>query len=292
MNKEIAQIDFTQANTLDNLMRFSDIMAQGTVAVPAALQGKPADCLAITMQAMQWGLNPFDVARKCHVISGVIGYEAQLVHSVIIASGVIEGRFHYEFFGDWSKVIGNFVERTGKSGKKYQAPNWTAADEKGCGIRVTAKLVDDPEPRTLELLLSQATVRNSTLWASDPQQQLSYLGVKRWQRLFSPEVLMGVYTTDELREQPPERDITPDDKPRSALRLPEKTEDKPGGEMVDDPDWIEVASDIAFRISTATNGELEALGETIKNLSLPDGLVADLRAAYTARRDALKAETQ
>jgi hypothetical protein len=48
--------------------------------------------------------------------------------------------------------------------------------------------------------MSQATVRNSTLWASDPKQQLAYLAVKRWARLYCPDVILGVYTPDELQQ--------------------------------------------------------------------------------------------
>lgn len=50
---------------------------------------------------------------------------------------------------------------------------------------------NEQEPRVLELLLSQAQVRNSTLWASDPRQQLAYLAVKRWARLHCPDVILG-----------------------------------------------------------------------------------------------------
>ncbi len=59
-------------------------------------------------------------------------------------------------------------------------------------------LKGEEEPRELELFLTQAQVRNSTLWASDPKQQLAYLAIKRWARLYTPDVIMGVYTPDEL----------------------------------------------------------------------------------------------
>ena len=42
-------------------------------------------------------------------------------------------------------------------------------------------------------MLAQARTRNSTLWADDPRQQLAYLAVKRWARLYCPEVILGVY---------------------------------------------------------------------------------------------------
>lgn len=195
---------------LNQLMKFAEVMSQSRVTVPAHLAGKPADCMAVAMQAAQWGMNPFAVAQKTHVVSGTLGYEAQLVNAVITTMSPTKDRINYEWFGPWGGVIGKFVEKTSKNGNKYMAPDWTLNDEKGCGVRVWATMKGEDQPRVLELLLSQAQVRNSTLWASDPKQQLAYLAVKRWSRLHCPDVIMGVYTPDELENTPHvERDITP-----------------------------------------------------------------------------------
>lgn len=196
---------------INQLVRFAELMAQSRVTVPAHLAGKPADCMAVAMQAAQWGMNPFAVAQKTHVINGALGYEAQLVNAAITAMAPTKDRVHFEWFGPWENVIGKFIEKTNDKGKKYLAAGWSATDEKGCGVKVWATLKGESEPRVLDLLLTQAQVRNSTLWGSDPKQQLAYLGVKRWARLYCPDVILGVYTPDELQEAAPrvERDITP-----------------------------------------------------------------------------------
>jgi len=217
MSNEIAQVneaDTTAAifspSGLQKLQAFADVMAKGTATVPAHLSGKPADCLAVALQAAQWGMNPYAVAQKTHVINGSLGYEAQLVNAVITSMSPTKDRLHYEWFGPWDNVIGKFVEKQSQKGNKYIAPNWTMADEKGCGVRVWATMKGEDEPRVLELLLSQAQVRNSTLWGSDPKQQLAYLAVKRWARLYCPDVILGVYTPDEFEsDKKVERDITP-----------------------------------------------------------------------------------
>ncbi|MGK3130744.1 RecT family recombinase [Pantoea sp. C8B4] len=195
---------------LDKLVRFAEIMAGSRVTVPAHLAGKASDCLAVTMQAVQWRLNPFAVAQKTFMVNGVLGYEAQLVNAVITTMAPTRDRIQYAWFGPWENVIGKFVERTSSKGNKYAAPGWTLADETGCGVRVWATMKNEEQPRELEILLSQAQVRNSTLWASDPKQQLAYLAVKRWARLHCPDVILGVYTPDEIdTARPAERDITP-----------------------------------------------------------------------------------
>lgn len=197
-------------DALEKLVRFAEIMAGSRVTVPAHLAGKASDCLAVTMQAVQWRMNPFAVAQKTFMVNGVLGYEAQLVNAVISTMAPTRDRIQYAWFGPWEKVIGKFTEKTSSKGNKYTAPGWTLDDESGCGVRVWATMKNEEQPRELEILLSQAQVRNSTLWASDPKQQLAYLAVKRWARLHCPDVILGVYTPDEIDTAPTvERDITP-----------------------------------------------------------------------------------
>ncbi|MCK3478201.1 recombinase RecT, partial [Escherichia coli] len=88
---------------LTQLQEVAGLMSQATVTVPDHLRGKPADCMAIIMQAMQWGMNPYAVAQKTHLVNGVLGYEAQLVNAVISSSSAIVGRFHYKYEGEWEK---------------------------------------------------------------------------------------------------------------------------------------------------------------------------------------------
>ncbi|EOC1317175.1 recombinase RecT [Cronobacter turicensis] len=177
---------------LNQLLRFSELMAQSKATVPAHLAGKPSDCLAVTMQAAQWGMNPFAVAQKTHVVNGTLGYEAQLVNAVVSSSSLLATRLNYRWDGDWSKV----------SGKTDKSPNLT--------VTVWATLKGETEPRELTISMAQAGVRNSPNWEVDPRQQLAYLCTKRWARLHAPDILLGVYTPDELEERPRvERDITP-----------------------------------------------------------------------------------
>lgn len=201
---EIGELLFDPAR-FQSMNMIAEIMASGTCTVPRHLAGNKGDCFAIVMQSAQWGMNPYAVAQKTHIVSGSLGYEAQLVNAVVEKH--LRSEFEYEWFGDWSRILGKFTWREGKNGK-YQVPGWNQEDEAGLGVRVW----NSAKPgKVLELLLVQATVRNSTLWASDPKQQLAYLAVKRWSRLYCPGAILGVYTPDELAEvrngEP--RDVTP-----------------------------------------------------------------------------------
>ena len=50
--------------------------------------------------------------------------------------------------------------------------------------------------------------RNSPLWISNPKQQIAYLALKYWARLYCPAVILGVYSPDEV-EQRTEKEINP-----------------------------------------------------------------------------------
>ncbi|MGF6697651.1 hypothetical protein OKW38_002263 [Paraburkholderia sp. MM5496-R1] len=185
--------------TIQAINMIAETMAGGKVAIPVHLRGNKADCFAVAMQAFQWRMNPFAVAQKTHISQGgQLGYEAQLVNAVVSNLAPITGRPDYEFLGDWNKVLGKVEERKSDKGGKYYVATYTKADEEGLGVIVRATLRGESEPREVTVMMSQAYPRFSTQWATDPQQQICYLAIRKWARRFTPDVLLGVYTPDEL----------------------------------------------------------------------------------------------
>ena len=160
------------------------VMASSKVTVPKHLQGSAGDCFAIIMQAAQWGMSPFSVAQKTHLVNGVLGYEAQLVNAVVQTSGAITGRFHYEYTGEGETL----ACRVGAIIRGEQDIVWSEW--------LTARSV---------------STKNSPLWKTNPKQQMGYLQVKNWARLYCPGAILGVYSDDELPEEaePKEKIINP-----------------------------------------------------------------------------------
>lgn len=173
----------TNPTAMEAMFRFADLMAAGVSTVPKHLQGKPADCMAIVMQASRWGMDPFAVGQKTHLVNGVLGYEAQLVNAVLQTSGAIRGRFHYEYRGEGERVE----------------------------CRVGAIPAGEADIAWGEwLCAANVTTKNSPVWKTNPKQQLGYLQVKNWGRAFAPGAILGVYTADELEVLDSEpRDINP-----------------------------------------------------------------------------------
>lgn len=191
----------TNDGNMTRLMSLAKMMASSKVTVPKHLQGSEGDCMAIIIQATNWGMNPFSVAQKTHLVNGVLGYEAQLVNAVIGESGAIVGGFEYEYRGE-----GLSLEcRVGAVMRGKSAITWGQWLRNG-----------------------DVTTRNSPLWKTNPAQQLGYLQVKNWGRQYAPGAILGVYTTDEL-EVVPMKDVTPQPEssaPAEKPALPEITVDE------------------------------------------------------------------
>ena len=198
-----------QADNLNAMVRVSDLMANSGQAVPRHLRKNPGACFAVTMQAMRWNMDPWALGQQTYTAdeNGPLAYQGQAIIAALNNSPLLTTRLHFEWGGPWEKIVGRFVWRestkkaddSGKP-KKYLAKAWDDNEEQGLYCTVSATLAGEREPRMLQLFLMQARVRNSPLWVEDPRQQLAYLASRRWGRLYAPDVIMGVYSPDELAE--------------------------------------------------------------------------------------------
>ncbi|WP_318342493.1 RecT family recombinase [Acinetobacter sp. 16] len=257
---------------MDRFERIASVMASSKFAVPKHLQGNTGDCLAIIMQSAQWQMDPFAVAQKTHQINGVLGYEAQLVNAVITNRAPITGRLNFEWYGDWEKI-------NGKEDKSWDK-----------GIKVWATLKGETSPREIDVSMGQVgSVRNSPLWVSDPRQQLAYLAIKRWSRLYTPDVILGVYTPDEIAERE-ELDVTPvqstvkKHQGSSGLKA-QMAERAQSQETVIDmaPNNFDVKGLINQINALSTIEELKALAKTIP-ADLGEPAKTDISTAYANRK--------
>lgn len=258
---------------MDRFERIANVMASSKFAVPKHLQGNTGDCLAIIMQSAQWQMDPFAVAQKTHQINGVLGYEAQLVNAVITNRAPITGRLNFEWYGDWAKI-------NGKEDKSWDK-----------GIKVWATLKGETSPREIDVSMGQVgSVRNSPLWVSDPRQQLAYLAIKRWSRLYTPDVILGVYTPDEIAERE-ELDVTPvqstvkKHQGSSGLKA-QMAERAQSQETVIDmaPNNFDVKGLINQINALNTIEELKALAKTIP-ADLGEPAKTDISTAYANRKN-------
>jgi hypothetical protein len=166
---------------MDEAIRLAQFMADART-VPKHLWDSPGDCLMVIELAMRWGMSPFAVAQATSIIQGKQMIEGKLVAAAVENSGAIVGHIDYTFGG-----VGD-----------------------ARSITVTATRRGETNPRTVEVKLADAKTSNQ-LWVKQPDQQLVYHGARVWARRWTPAVILGVYSREEMgptidgtaEEQPP-----------------------------------------------------------------------------------------
>jgi hypothetical protein len=164
------------------LMFNPDVFAQGqrlaTVMaasqfLPPHLKGKTgpaetvANCYQVIVQAQRWEMDPYQVASHTFPVGGRLGFDGQLIASVVHARSNLDGRLRCTYDG------------TGDARR----------------ITITGRFKDEDQPRTIEMTVAQgkaATQQVHRMWTSDPDQKLWYSGVLKWARRHCPEVVLGV----------------------------------------------------------------------------------------------------
>lgn len=183
MQREWSPRTLLVSDNMTRMRQLAEDMAGSKITVPKHLQGSVGDCMAVITQAMQWNFNHIAVAQKTHIVNGALGYESQLIIAALNASPLLATRINFAWEGDWRNVDGKADKSDDRAAIAF------------------ARLRGESEPRVLRVSMAQVGgVRNSPLWAADPRQQLAYLAGKKWGRLHAPDVILGVYSPDELED--------------------------------------------------------------------------------------------
>lgn len=157
-------------SNMADAIEFAKCMAIAGIAIPKHLRANVGACLAVTIQAVEWRISPFALANKSYFVNDRIAYESQLVQAVILQRAPIKGRLKFDFSGD--------------------------GDRRKC--HVIATLRDGGEVDYTSPEIGKIPVKNSPLWKGDPDQQLAYYSGRALCRRHFPDVLLGIYTPDEL----------------------------------------------------------------------------------------------
>jgi hypothetical protein len=172
-----------QPRSLGDIVEFSRLMCKAGPAIPKHLRDNAGACMAVTMQALRWEMDPFAVANKSYYVNDRVAYEAQLIAAVVATRARLQKRMTYDFQGEGENltctVTGTFSDGITQS---YTSPP-----------------------------IGKITNKNSPLWKTDPQQQIGYFSARSWARRYTPEVILGVYDREEIEslKQEPMRDVTP-----------------------------------------------------------------------------------
>lgn len=201
--------------SMGEAMQLAEMMARGKM-MPEHIRN-PGDALMVIEQAMRWQMSPYAVAQATFSIKGKLLFAGTLVAAAIEHSGAIIGLMDYQFSGDGinRKVI-------------------VSATRKG-----------EAAPKTIEVLLKDAQTANEQ-WKKQPDQMLAYHGARVWARRWTPGVMLGVYTPDEMADAP-----APDTFAGTTIDARAETPD-PATKKQTSTQWLD---EIDLRLRDAADGD-------------------------------------
>lgn len=154
-------------------------MFAGSKMVPEHFQNKPNDCCIAIQMALRCGADPMAFMQKCYVVHGRPSIEATLAVAMLHSSGLIRGRINYRMEGEGDKRKCTAVAILADTG---------AACENTVSVEIARKM--------------GWYAKTGSLWPNMTDQMLMYRSATWLIRAYFPEVLFGLYTTEELRDMP------------------------------------------------------------------------------------------
>lgn len=160
----------------NHMWRVAQMFSKGAL-VPQQFRNKPEDCFIVCQMAVRLQCDPFMLMQSMYVVHGRPGMEAKMAIALCNVRGPFTGPIQYRF--------------SGKPG----------TDEYGCTAYATHKVTGEVCEMTVTMRHAKAEdwVKNSK-WANIPDLMLRYRSATWLIRTYAPEVLMGVYTTEELND--------------------------------------------------------------------------------------------
>ena len=156
-------------------------MANAKEAVPIHVRGNLGMSIALHDMAMAWGFSPYRLANESSVIGGRLGFTSHVFRAVMNERAGLRSRLRPTYAGEGDQrtctVTGHF--KTEIDPLSYTTPP-------------IEKIRPDRNER--------GELKGSQLWDEDPDRQLFYYASRAFCRMYAPEVMLGMYGSDELAD--------------------------------------------------------------------------------------------
>lgn len=259
----LAVLDDGEFNVLMDSDRFAQMQRVGTMfsqsdLVPEVFRGKPANCMVALQMAFRLKIDPLALMQSMYVVHGKPGLEAKMVIALINKRGPFDGPIQWRFDGEGKSrsCTAYATHRHTKERCEATVP-WSMVEAEGWSGKAGSK------------------------WKTMPEVMFQYRSAAFLGRLYCPEVILGLSTSDELHDMgeivinpPPQKVVMP-----KAKVLP-PTNDQPAA--LDQPQTERMVEDIVQRHADAApvtgwpkaidqeTGEITmALGHPVKEPTKP-----------------------
>ena len=158
----------------NQLLRAAQMLSQTSI-IPQNYQGKPQDCFLAIEMANRMGVSPIVVMQNMYVVKGKPSWAGQACTMLINSCGK---------FKDVKHIY------TGEKG----TPN------RGCYVTAT-RISDGSTVNGVEVTMQMAHAEgwtSNSKWRNLPELMLAYRASAFFARVYCPEAMMGVQTTEEV----------------------------------------------------------------------------------------------
>lgn len=178
-DKQTAVNVWQDKEAFEQVARVANMLAKSTI-VPQNYQGKPEDCFIAVEMASRMNTSPIFIMQNLYVVKGKPSWAGQACMAMIMSCGKFRNVHHVY---------------TGTKG----------TDSRGCYVeaeRVSNGEIVTGTEVTMGLVKAEGWISNSK-WKTMPEQMLGYRAASFFARMYCPEAMMGLQTTEEMYDANP-----------------------------------------------------------------------------------------
>lgn len=165
---------WSDKGAFDQMSRVAAMLSRSSI-VPQNFQGKPEDCFIAVELANRMNTSPIFIMQNLYVVKGKPSWAGQACMAMIASCGKFRSVKH------------NY---TGERG----------TDNRGCYISAV-RIADGETVLGTEVTLAMAKAEgwmSNSKWKNMPEQMLGYRAASFFARMYCPEAMMGLQTTEEI----------------------------------------------------------------------------------------------
>ena len=158
----------------EQVSRVAGMLSRSTI-VPENYRGKPEDCFIAVEMASRMNTSPIFIMQNLYVVKGKPSWAGQACMAMIMSCGKFRNVHHVYTGQKGTDTRGCYVE----------------AERVSNGEKLTGTEV------TMAMVRAEGWISNSK-WKTMPEQMLGYRAASFFARMYCPEAMMGLQTTDEI----------------------------------------------------------------------------------------------
>ena len=168
---------YSSSDTLRIARNFAQDLSKSTM-IPMQYQNNYANCLVALEYANRTGQSPLQVMQSLNVIQGRPSWDSKALIGMINTSGKYDHDLRFTYGKDDKGEITSCFAWTKKDGEIIEGIPYTMGKAKKEGL----------------------LGKNNSFWNKDHVLMLTYRAVSRFASINCPEITLGLYTTEEVRD--------------------------------------------------------------------------------------------